>query len=504
MPASPPVPPRPTGLPPVALAELAAGAGAAAPADGVLVSGVTHDSRDVRPGDLYAALPGAVHHGAEFGEQALRAGAVAALTDPAGAALLPPGLPALVVDAPRTVLGPLAASVYGHPAERLLALGVTGTSGKTTTTYLLDGALRAAGATTGLVGTVETRIAGEVLPSSLTTPEAPQLQALLAVMVQRGCTALAMEVSSHALALGRVDGTVYDVAGFTNLGRDHLDFHRDMADYLAAKARLFTPALSERAVVCTDTDGGRQVAAGAGVPVTTVATAGPGDWTLEGLVTTATGSTSTVVARDGRRVPLALGLPGAYNAANALVALAVLDAAGLELAAAARALAAVQVPGRMERVDDGGSGIVGIVDYAHKPEAVEAAVRAAREGSSGRVLVVLGAGGDRDRAKRPLMGGAAARLADVVVVTDDNPRSEDPAEIRAAVLAGTADGQAEVLEVGDRAAAIAEAVSRARPGDVVAVLGKGHERGQLAGGVLTPFDDREALRGALAAAGARA
>nr|WP_196791581.1 UDP-N-acetylmuramoyl-L-alanyl-D-glutamate--2,6-diaminopimelate ligase [Motilibacter deserti] len=497
-------------MPARSLAEAAARVAAALPegADPELaLSGVTLRSGDVRPGDLYAALPGSAHHGAEFAAAAVEAGAVAVLTDPDGAAMLESvGVPVLVADSPRAVLGELAAFVYGNPAEGLLLLGVTGTSGKTTTAYLLEAGLRAAGHTTGLIGTVETRIGDEALASTLTTPEAPDLQALFAVMRERGVTAVAMEVSSHALALGRVDGTVFDVAAFTNLGRDHLDFHPDLESYFLAKASLFTPARARAAVVTVDGEHGVRLvglAAEAGLPVTTVTT-GSGDaaWRAADVEVGPEGSRLRALGPD-EECELVVGLPGAYNVANGLLALAALDAAGVPAKTAAPALAAVRVPGRMERVPDAGTGIVGVVDYAHKPDAVEAALSAVRAAVAGRVLVVLGAGGDRDREKRPLMGEAAARRADVLVVTDDNPRSERPGDIRSAVLAGARGvplpRRAVVLELGDRRGAIRAAVGLARPGDAVVVLGKGHERGQSAGGVVTPFDDRDELADALEA-----
>nr|WP_196791048.1 UDP-N-acetylmuramoyl-L-alanyl-D-glutamate--2,6-diaminopimelate ligase [Motilibacter aurantiacus] len=475
----------------------------------VEVSGVTLRSGDVRPGDLYAALPGTAHHGAEFAQAAVAAGAVAVLSDAEGAARLEGlGVPVLAVDAPRPVLGEAAALVYGEPAEGLLLLGVTGTSGKTTTAYLLEAGLRAAGHVTGLIGTVETRIGDEALASTLTTPEAPDLQALFAVMRERGVTAVAMEVSSHALSLGRVDGTVFDVAAFTNLGRDHLDFHPDLESYFQAKASLFTPRRARAAVVNIDGEHGvrlAELAAQAGLPVSTVATGGAdADWRAADVEVGPEGSRLRAVGPDVQ-AGLAVGLPGAYNVANGLLALAVLAAAGVEPEAAAPALADVRVPGRMERVPDGGTGIVGVVDYAHKPDAVAAALAAVRPAVTGRVLVVLGAGGDRDREKRPLMGEAAARRADVLVVTDDNPRSERPGDIRAAVLDGARGvplaRRAVVLELGDRRRAIRAAVGMAAAGDAVVVLGKGHERGQSAGGTVTPFDDREELTAALAELG---
>jgi UDP-N-acetylmuramoyl-L-alanyl-D-glutamate--2,6-diaminopimelate ligase len=491
------------------LAELAAVAGAPVPpgAADVQVTGACLDSRAVRPGDLYAALPGERTHGGRFAGPAADAGAVAVLTDPEGSRLAAgTGLPALVVPDPRAVLGAVAARVHGEPGTRLRMYGVTGTNGKTTVTYLLDAALRRGGRVTGLVGTVETRVANEALPSVRTTPEATDLQALLALMVERGVAACSMEVSSHALALHRVDGVVFDVVGFTNLSQDHLDFHPTMADYFAAKAELFTPARARRGVVCVDDEWGRRLAAlaaEAGVPVTTVATLGaPADWQVTDPRVAGSGTDFTITGPDGVPVAARCPLPGDFNVANTAVALLVLVADGVPVAEAAAWLAqACAVPGRMEAIT--GAGVPGeplaVVDYAHSPDAITAAARALRTGSSGPLVVVLGAGGDRDREKRPLMGAAAAGVADVVVVTDDNPRGEDPAAIRAAVVAGalgTGTG-AEVVEIGDRAAAIAEGVRRAWGGGTLLVAGKGHETGQEVAGVVHPFDDRTVLARAL-------
>jgi UDP-N-acetylmuramoyl-L-alanyl-D-glutamate--2,6-diaminopimelate ligase len=498
------------------LAELAAVAGAPVPpgAGDVRVTGACLDSRAVRPGDLYAALPGARTHGARFAGAAAEAGAVALLTDAEGVRLAAgTGLPALVVPDPRAVLGAVAARVHGDPGTRLRMYGVTGTNGKTTTTYLLDGALRQGGRTTGLVGTVETRVGDETLPSIRTTPEATDLQALLALMVERGVAACSMEVSSHALALHRVDGVVFDVAGFTNLSQDHLDFHPTMAEYFAAKAELFTPARARHGVVCVDDEWGRLLAGRAreaGVPVTTVATLGgsagaaAADWTVTDRRVEGGGTGFTLAGPDGARVAARCPLPGDFNVANTAVALLVLVVDGVPAAEAAGWLAAARpVPGRMEPVR--GAGLAGeplaVVDYAHSPDAITAAAEALRAGRDGPLVVVLGAGGDRDREKRPLMGAAAAAAADVVVVTDDNPRGEDPAAIRRAVLAGArpaaAGTGATVLEVGDRAAAIEEGVRRAWGGGTLLVAGKGHETGQEIAGVVHPFDDRTVLARAL-------
>lgn len=484
------------------------------------VTGVTLRSQDVRPGDLFAALPGGSAHGARFAADAVQAGAVAVLTDPAGAGVLPAdlGAPVLVHPEPRAVLGALAADVYGNPSRALRVIGVTGTSGKTTTTYLVEAGLRAAGRTAGLIGTVGIRIDGRDEPSSLTTPEAPDLQALLAVMVERGVDTVVMEVSSHALTLGRVDGTVFEAGGFTNLSRDHLDFHPTMQDYLDAKAKLFepdSPTRAARAVVCTDDDWGRQIAArssgaseatgnvsGASeatgnvtAPVRVSTTGSDADWGIDSVSAVDHGGQEFVaVDPAGVHHTLHIGLPGRYNIANALLAVALLDVVGVSPEQAAPGLRTATVPGRLEAVDRG-QDFLALVDYAHKPGALEAVLQTIR--TTGRVAVVVGAGGNRDVGKREPMGRVAAELADLVVVTDDNPRDEDPATIRAAVLAGTTGLTAEVVEIGDRRAAIDFAVAWARRGDVVLIAGKGHESGQTSRGVTRPFDDRVELADAL-------
>ncbi len=480
-----------------------------------VVTGITLDSRRVLPGDLYAAVPGSRAHGAEFAAAARDAGAVAALTDPTGAALCGgAGLPVLVVPEPRRVLGDLAARIYGDPAAALRLVAVTGTQGKTTTTRLAESALLAAGVRAAVIGTIGTRIAGEEVATSLTTPEATDLHGLFAVMRERDVACCVMEVSSHALVMGRVDGVVFDVAAFTNLGRDHLDFHADVEEYFAAKARLFTPARSRLAVVNADDEHGRRLVREATVPVRTYAVdpdrpdradrahlagladvcmAEPADWLATDVMAAPERSDFTVRTREDA-FPATVPLPGGFNVANALCALAALGEAGFDARAVAAAMgSAGGVPGRLERVD-AGQRFLAVVDYAHKPDAVEAVLRALRPRTTGRLLLVLGAGGDRDPGKRPLMGAVAARLADVLVVTDDNPRGEDPARIRAAVLAGARGGTAEVHEVGDRRAAIALAVRSARRGDTVLVAGKGHETGQEVEGTVHPFDDREVLK----------
>lgn len=462
---------------------------------GTRLAGVTLDSRRVTPGDLYAALPGAHGHGAAYWPQARAAGAVAVLTDPEGATAVGGQDPVLVVPGVRAVLGRVSAWVYGEPATRLRMVGVTGTQGKTTTTRLLESGLSGAGVPSAVVGTVGARILGEDVSSALTTPEAPDLHRLLRRMVDAGVEACAMEVSSHALVLGRVDAIVFDVAVFLNLGRDHLDFHPTMEDYFAAKASLFTPERTEQGLVDVQDEWGRRLVRETGVPVQTLAADGSeADWTADDVVATATGSTFRIATPDGARLSAGCPIPGAFNVANALAAVAAAATAGYDAQAVATAIAqGPGVPGRLERVDEGQDFTV-VVDYAHKPDAVAAALATLRPVTRGRLIVVLGAGGDRDPGKRPVMGRIAAAGADVLIVTDDNPRTEDPATIRAAVLAGTGDGPAEVVEIGDRRAAIAEALDRAGPGDLVLVAGKGHESGQEVAGVVHPFDDRVVVR----------
>jgi UDP-N-acetylmuramoyl-L-alanyl-D-glutamate--2,6-diaminopimelate ligase len=385
-------------------------------------------------------------------------------------------------------------------------VGITGTAGKTSTAYLIESGLRAAGRRPALLGTVETRLGDLVVDSVRTTPEATDLHALLAVAVERGVDSVAMEVSSHALALGRVGGVRFAVCGYTNFGLDHLDFHADAADYFAAKARLFDgrcgaevlnlddPALAPLLRPATITY------SAAGDPAAT--------WRAERVTADgAFGQRFTAAGPDGVAVPAGVRLPGRHNVANALLAIAALVRLGIDPATAAAGVAACAgVPGRLEAV--GGDGaVLGVVDYAHKPDAIVAALAALRTVATrrgGRLICVIGAGGDRDAGKRPAMGAAAARGADLVVVTDDNPRSEEPAAIRAAVRAGAeaAGAPARVVEIAGRGAAIRSAVRSAGRGDVVAVLGKGHERGQEIAGRTEPFDDRTELAAALSEAAA--
>lgn len=471
------------------------------------VTGVTVASSEVEPGDLFVALRGLKAHGARFAPDAVASGAVAVLTDAEGAAACADlGVPVLVASAPRDVVGEVAAWVHGYPARGIVTVGVTGTNGKTTTTYFVDAALRAHHRVTAVLGTVELRIGDLAIESPRTTVEAPVVQSVLAMMHERGATALAMEVSSHALALGRVRGLELDVAGFTNLQRDHLDFHGDMEGYFADKARLFAPGQARRGVVVVDDEWGRRLAAQARIPVETVAThagSSEGD-TADWAVTDATigldgvGSTFTLRGPDGTRHAAASPLPGLVNVSNAALAVVLAHRAGVPLDVAIDAVAhAHEIPGRMERVIERGDGWpLCLVDYAHTPDALVLALEAVRPITPGRLLIVFGSDGDRDQGKRPIMGEVAARLADVLVVTDENPRSESPAEIRARILDGARAQRpdlADVHEATSRAQAINDALDLAQEQDTIIITGKGHEPTQEIAGVFHRYNDRDVL-----------
>ena len=439
--------------------------------DRVDVTGVAHDSRAVTPGTLFCCVRGRRTDGHDHAPAAVAAGAVALLCErPLGL-----GVPEVVVPDVRRAMGPVAAAVHGHPSEALAVVGVTGTNGKTTVTHLLAAVLRGAGRDTAVIGT---------LGGARTTPEAPELQALLAHHRDAGAVAVAMEVSSHALDQHRVDGTRVAVAAFTNLSVDHLDYHGTMDAYFAAKARLFTPELSARGVVNADDPWGRRLLEEAPIPVVPTSLAD-----AEALHLTLDGSYFRWRAR-----PVALPLVGRFNVANALVAATVAEVLGLSADEIAAGLSqAPPVPGRMEPVTAGQPFSV-LVDYAHTPDGLEQVLRTLREvRPDGRLVVVFGAGGDRDAGKRPLMGRAVGSLADHVIVTSDNPRSEEPDAIIGAVLSGLPAGVSARVQP-DRRAAIALALDEARPGDVVLVAGKGHETGQEIAGRVVPFDDRVVAR----------
>ncbi|HEY2398466.1 MAG TPA: UDP-N-acetylmuramoyl-L-alanyl-D-glutamate--2,6-diaminopimelate ligase [Solirubrobacteraceae bacterium] len=475
-------------------------------AEATEITGLAYDSRAVTSGALFFCVSGYRSDGHDFARQALEQGAVALVVErPLGL-----GVPEVLVESARAAMAPLAARFYGDPTSELDVIGVTGTNGKTTTAYLVRALLEAAGTQCGLLGTVKSVVGGEERPVERTTPEAIDLQADFRAMLDGGDRACAIEVSSHALELGRVDAVRFAAAIFTNISRDHLDFHATMEDYFQAKRRLFMapvgpPGIS---IVNVGDEHGRRLAQELD-EVRSFAVEAPADYSARDLRCDFEGCRFTLATPAGER-EVALPMPGRFNVANALGALAAvheLGAAGLDalLAALERG---IHVPGRFEPVDEGQDFAV-LVDYAHTPDSLENVLLAARDligpPREGRVICLFGAGGDRDRGKRPLMGEVAARLADTVVVTSDNPRSEDPDRIIAEIMEGVAQGSggartARVHSIADRAQAIAEAVAEARRGDVLVIAGKGHEQGQeFAGGRKVPFDDAKVAREALRA-----
>lgn len=449
---------------------------------GRVVVDVVHDSRQASPSTLFVAIRGFERDGHGFAPVAAGAGAALCLDH-----RLDLEADQLIVEDTRAAIGPLAAEIHDHPSQRLALLGVTGTNGKTMVTHLVEAISDVAGKRSGLVGTIGARIAGHAVDVARTTPEASDFQRLLAEMVGAGVELAAVEVSSHALELGRVAGSRFKVAAFTNLSQDHLDFHGAMEDYFAAKAQLFQPGFADEAVIWTDDPWGERLLALTPLPVTTVGR-DEGDVRAANIETSLRGSRFELRTASGsRKVEFRLG--GGFNVANALVAAACCLQLGLDLDAVAEGLHRVEsVPGRFQVLDLGRLSIV--VDYAHTPDGIAAAIRTVRDIAEGRVIVVFGAGGDRDREKRSLMGAAASQ-ADLVIVTSDNPRSESPGSIIEEVVAGV-EGDA-MTEI-DRRLAIRLAIAETTPGDVVLILGKGHEQGQEFADRVDPFDDVRVAR----------
>ena len=465
------------------------------PGGGVL--GVGHDSRTLKPGEVFVAIRGLTADGKQFVEAARKKGAAAVVSEqPAPDA---DGAPWLQVEDAREALATLSAAFLGEPARSLELVGVTGTNGKTTTTYLIDAALRAASKRVGLIGTIHYRVADRLTESARTTPESSDLQQLFREMVDARCSHAVLEVSSHSLALKRVHGCAFKVAVFTNLTRDHLDFHGDMDGYFAAKRLLFASLLREDGVAVINADDGRAaelVAASRG-RVVSYGIEKPADVSARDVRLTIQGS--RFVARTGAGdLPIDSALLGRFNVENLLAALAAVLALGVPPATAVRGLESMRgVPGRMERVEAGQDFAI-IVDYAHTDDALRNLLETVRDLGPSRIITVFGCGGDRDRTKRPLMGAVAARLSDVIVITSDNPRSEPPESIVEEILRGVNGGRrAERHVIVDRRDAITRALELARPGDAVVLAGKGHETYQVLRDRSVPFDDRQVAREAL-------
>jgi len=487
----------------VNLRELAARLpGAILSGDGeVAINAVTHDSRKAGPGALFVAIKGLAADGNQFVEAARKKGAAAIASEQP----VQPGSPWLQVPDAREALAYLSAAVLGEPARALELVGVTGTNGKTTTTYLVDAALRAAGHKVGLLGTVQYRIGDRLADATRTTPEASDLQALFREMVDAGCSHAVLEVSSHSLELKRVAGCEFRVAVFTNLTRDHLDFHGDMDSYFQAKRKLFAELVRPdgRSVINADDDRAAELAAASRAPVWTYGLDKPADFQAEDVRLALDGTRFRVESPVGTH-EVKSALVGRFNVQNVLAAFAAAVAAGVAPEVALRGLATVTgVPGRLERVA-GATGFAVIVDYAHTDDALKNLLETVRELGPSRVITVFGCGGDRDRTKRPLMGAVASRLSDVVIVTSDNPRSEPPEAILEEIQRGMNGGRkAERHAIVDRREAIARALELARPGDAVVIAGKGHETYQVLRDRTVPFDDRQVARDILSRLPAR-
>lgn len=471
----------------------------------VSLRGISMNTGDLRPGDLFVAMPGKKTHGANFVSKAITQGAVAVVTDKAGAEILGPQvIPILQLENPREHLGELAAYVYGNlPGHMPKLFGTTGTNGKTSTSYLLEGILRQLGEITGLTSTAERHIAGEVIVSRLTTPESPEMQALIARMREKGVTAVAIEVSAQALTQLRVDGLHFDVVGFTNLSHDHLDDYKDMQDYLEAKLPLFTKKRASRGVVCLDSKYGKDFVRRSEIPVVTITSelGVDADWHVAITAETPSYTSFVLAGPEGVNIRSRVPLLGAHMAANAGLAIVMLVEAGFspdEISKAIENGIDAYLPGRTERVT-GETGPDVYVDFGHSPDAFLNTLSAVRKVTDGKLFMVFGADGDRDASKRPAMAQVAAEGCDVLIVTDHHPRFEDPASIRKTLVeaARKARPNLDIFEVSPPEAAIRKAVSMAQPGDAILWAGPGHQDYRDIRGVRTPYSARHEAREAL-------
>ena len=464
----------------------------------ISITGVTHNSLDVETGDLFVGIAGAKHHGVEFAASAKKNGAVAIVTDAKGAELFTE-LPTLIVNNPREAAALVATYLYRQPMRDLHSIGITGTNGKTTVTTILHQIFQLAGREAGLIGTVETRIGAEYFKAARTTPEAPQLQALAAVMKERHMRHLVMEVSSHAISLQRIKGAHFSYVGFTNLTQDHLDFHGSMQEYFAVKSKLFTFEFADLGFINIDDPYGAQLAEKCEIPVISLSRINQGaEWHFIDLDSERTGTGLRLRGTGGILIETNTSLRGGYNLDNLLMAIAIAHQAGIDPIEIAAIVPKIHgAAGRLDEVKIG-QNFGAYVDYAHTPDAVSNVLKTAKEFTDGKVIAVLGCGGDRDSSKRPLMGKALSEFSDVAIFTSDNPRSENPDDILKQMVGGLKINQPSSVIV-DRKDAISYAVSIASAGDCVLVLGKGHETGQEINGVISEFSDKVALANAIEA-----
>jgi len=460
-------------------------------------TGITSDSRSVVTGDLFVALPGTNAHGAGFIDEVIKSGAIGVITDDAGAKLIGTKLPVIIIPNPRQVLGDICSWFYGSPSSAMQVIGITGTNGKTTTTTILNQILQFAGKSTGLIGTIGIEIGFENIAASFTTPEASELQSLLATMHERHISQVSMEVSSHALEARRVAGTKFAMVGFTNLTQDHLDFHGDMATYFAAKSKLFTPEFSELAFVNIDDSYGRKLFESPQIAMISIARENRNaQWHFERIEQTSQGYLIAIRGTGGILIEGELRLIGEHNLDNLLMAAAIASQLEIDPIVIGNSFLHLKgAAGRLESIDIG-QKFLALVDYAHTPDAVARVLATLRKSVSGRIIAVLGCGGDRDKAKRPIMGRELLEGSDLAIFTSDNPRSEVPEEILAEMI-GNLKLKETSAKLVDRREAIAFAVASALPGDCVVILGKGHEVGQEISGKKFAFDDRIELARAI-------
>ncbi len=460
-------------------------------------TGITSDSRSVVTGDLFVALPGTNAHGAGFIDEVIKSGAIGVITDDAGAKLIGTKLPVIIISNPRQVLGDICSWFYGSPSSAMQVIGITGTNGKTTTTTILNQILQFAGKSTGLIGTIGIEIGFENIAASFTTPEASELQSLLATMHERHISQVSMEVSSHALEARRVAGTKFAMVGFNNLTQDHLDFHGDMATYFAAKSKLFTPEFSELAFVNIDDSYGRKLFESPQIAMISIARENRNaQWHFERIEQTSQGYLVAIRGTGGILIEGELKLIGEHNLDNLLMAAAIASQLEIDPIVIGNSFLHLKgAAGRLESIDIG-QKFLALVDYAHTPDAVARVLATLRKSVSGRIIAVLGCGGDRDKAKRPIMGRELLEGSDLAIFTSDNPRSEVPEEILAEMI-GNLKLKETSAKLVDRREAIAFAVASALPGDCVVILGKGHEVGQEISGKKFAFDDRIELARAI-------